>query len=294
MKSRECSKHTKACSLISGYAEDSVLTAVLVVISDIGYVVAVNICTRADRRTLASGNVVYNMLGIGNFINRSCKRVKGDDLRCGSILRNGAVIAADNHGLRTTHAVCKSILGLLGNAAVKLGNTAIGLIHCLCGRFNVNIFSCKRICSILCGICKQGLGGSVLKHTLSCSLRGLGSIVTVCGRRGNVSKAGVIYTAGSTAKLVKILLKEISVFSKKSCDIIIYTLTGDIAYIAFIVDIIVCVIYVIGGRLAGGGLAYSSSFFRRSYGLLRLLLSSLLFLGLCCGSCGSGSRCGSG
>ena len=239
------------------------------------------------------------MLRIGNFLNSSGKRVKGDNLRCSSILRNGTVIAADNYGLGAANAVGNSLVSLIGlgdnsvikscNTIVELSDTAIGLIHCLCGRFDVNIFSGKSICGVLCGICKQGLRGSVLKHTLSCSLRGFGSIVTICGRRGNVSKTEVIHTVYSTAKLVKILLKKISVFSKKSCDIVIYTLTGGIAYIAFIVDIIVCVIYV-SDRFTGGGLTYSFSFFRRSYGLLRLLLSSLLFLGLLCRLCRSGSR----
>ena len=204
------------------------------------------------------------MLGIGNFFNRSCKSVKADNLGSGSVLGNKSAVAANNNSFGTfsafctLFAFCSDIFGAgnnsiirLGNDIIKLGNATVGIVFSLGGRFYVNIFRCKSILGHLGRICKQGLGGSVLgKHTFSRFLRGFGSALGICGRRGNVSKTEIINAVYSTAKLIKIFLKKISVLCKKLCDIIAYTFTGDVAYIAFIVDIIVCVIYV-GGRLIG-------------------------------------------
>ena len=90
-----------------------------------------------------------------------------------------------------------------------------------------------------------------------------GSFLFVLRRRGNVNKTKIIHAVYSTAEFFNILLEEFFIFFEKLCDIVAK----------------ICVSRCNQGTLDLGQTVFrhSWSFFRRSSGLLWLLLSLLLF-----------------
>ena len=316
VESREKSKCTNTCRLACGHTHNLV------------FILAIGICNKciiavcigsynATCSSLTSGNVVNDMLGIGNFINNASnyivivKRYSEIGFLCDRAF-GGVSICIGGFG-------DSLISSLFINEEVFLficrGNGGFVLSSAFCDRrfrlFTINlngafnIFNLDNIFSL--GIHSLSLFKLLGSHKGRLVLRGIRRILYHLGRRGYVSCGkSLIKLTFSTAKLIDVFLKKLSVFFKKLCNfaisgcigsiIVSNTLVGDIfvVNVAIIVDIddrsnrcdnvllfISLWLFGLWSRLLCCRLfRHSYSFFRSSYGLLWFSLFLLLGLSL--------------
>ena len=316
VEGREKSKCTNTCRLACGHTHN------------LGFILAIGICNKciiavcigsynSTCSSLTSGNVVNDMLGIGNFINNASnyiiivERYSEIGFLCDRAF-GGVSICIGGFG-------DSLISSLFINEEVLLftcfGNGGFVLSSAFCDRrfrlFTINlngafnIFNLDNIFSL--GIHSLSFFKLLGSHKGRLVLRGIRRILYHLGRRGYVSCGkSLIKLILSTAELIDVFLKKLSVFFKKLCNfaisgcigsiIVSNALVGDIfvVNVAIIVNInnrsnrcdnvlLIISLWFFGlwSRLLCCRLfRHSYSFFRSSYGLLWFSLFLLLGLSL--------------
>ena len=154
----ECSEHAKARCLVCRDTKDLIALGIAVRISNVGIFRNVSICTGSRSCALASGNIVDNKLGIGNFFNSSDKRIRIDNLGSGVILGDKIALTANDYSFSAIKCLSSILsisailcLGIAGNqysicklsGAIKLCYAILGHGIKSFGYLNVDISRSK-------------------------------------------------------------------------------------------------------------------------------------------------------
>ena len=243
LESGERSDSAKTCRLANRHTKNLTILGIAVII-DKGILI-LNVGAGGNGNAIAcyiaANVVVNNIFGIGNFFyNTARAKTVGDG---GIILSNNTAcaIAGNNRfgnsvlqGLDSFNGTDRLSAGIGGSVSalgtrglnvcrlagsVKLCQFTVGLSLCVIGSFDIYVAgSVDMLLRFNKFGCCIGDGGFILSNA---AFRGdIGSVSSLAGRRGNVSEINSILLAHSTAKLINIFLKKVSVFLKKLGNIV--------------------------------------------------------------------------